>query len=189
MFMLWAIPAGILVGLLVGGRLSNLSGLGFRWGWLAVGGLLVQLVLFTPTGEAIAGSAGSAIYLASTLVVFVAVLRNISLPGMPLVLFGALSNLLAIAANGGYMPASADAIDIAGLPPGDHANSVVLADPALRPLTDVLALPAWVPMANVFSIGDVLIAVGIVWVIAAAMRRAVASDASDAAAAAAEMEG
>ena len=171
MFMLWAIPAGILVGLLAGGRLSNVSSLGFRWGWLAVGGLLVQLVLFTPTGEAIAGSAGPALYLASTLVVFVAVLRNVRLTGMPLVLLGALSNLLAIAANGGYMPASAEAMAIAGLPPGDHANSVVLVDPALRPLTDILALPAWVPMANVFSVGDVLIAVGIIWVIAAAMRR------------------
>ena len=177
MFMLWAIPAGILVGLLLGGRLSNLAGLRFRWGWLAVGGLLVQLVLFTPTGEALAGSAGPALYLASTLVVFVAVLRNVRLAGMPVVLAGAASNLLAIAANGGYMPASAEAMAIAGLPPGDHANSVVLADPVLRPLTDVLALPAWLPMANVFSIGDVLIAVGIAWAIAAAMRRRVAPEA------------
>ena len=50
-------------------------------------------------------------------------------------------------------------------------NSVVLAEPALRPLTDIFALPAWLPMANVFSVGDVLIAVGIAWTIAAAMRR------------------
>ena len=58
------------------------------------------------------------------------------------------------------MPADPGALDIAGLPPGDHANSVVLADPALRPLTDIFAIPAWLPMANVFSVGDVLIAVG-----------------------------
>jgi hypothetical protein len=179
MFMLWAIPAGILVGLALGGRLANLSALRFRWGWLAVGGLVAQLLLFSPAGEAIAGSAGPPLYLASTLAVFVAVLRNISLPGMPVVLFGALSNLLAIGANGGYMPASADAMDIAGLPPGDHANSVVLADPVLRPLTDVFAIPAWLPMANVFSIGDVLIAVGIVWTIAATMRRGPATVPSD----------
>lgn len=171
MFMLWAIPAGILVGLALGGRASNLSALGFRWGWLALGGLVVQLLLFTPTGEAVAGTAGPALYLASTLAVFVAVLRNLRLPGMPVVLLGALSNLLAIGANGGYMPASAEAMAIAGLPPGDHANSVVLANPALRPLTDIFAIPAWLPMANVFSIGDVLIAVGIIWTIAAAMRR------------------
>jgi hypothetical protein len=41
----------------------------------------------------------------------------------------------------------------------------------LEPLTDVFAIPAGVPLANVFSIGDVLIGVGIAVVIAAAMRR------------------
>ena len=45
MFMLWAIPVGIVVGLLVGGRIGNLSGFRFRWVWLAVAGLLVQVVL------------------------------------------------------------------------------------------------------------------------------------------------
>jgi hypothetical protein len=32
-------------------------------------------------------------------------------------------------------------------------------------------MPAWAPFANVFSIGDVLISVGLAWAIAAAMRR------------------
>jgi hypothetical protein len=32
-------------------------------------------------------------------------------------------------------------------------------------------LPAWVPFTNVFSIGDVLIALGVVIVIVSAMRR------------------
>ncbi len=179
MFLLWAIPAGMLAGLALGGRLSNLSNLGFRWGWLAVGGLVVQVVLFTPSVEAVAGAATPAIYLGSTLVVFVAVLRNVRLAGMPVVLLGALSNLLAIAANGGYMPADPKAMEIAGLPPGDHANSVVLAEPALRPLTDVFALPAWLPMANVFSVGDVLIGIGIAWTIVATMRRQPGRDAAE----------
>jgi hypothetical protein len=42
----------------------------------------------------------------------------------------------------------------------------------VRPLTDIFALPGWLPFANVFSIGDVLIGVGLVVVIAAGMRRA-----------------
>ena len=57
----------------------------------------------------------------------------------------------------------------------DHANSVVLADPALRPLSDIFALPAWLPFANIFSIGDVLIGIGVAVVIAVAMRRPSAS--------------
>lgn len=172
MFMLWAIPIGILVGLLAGGHFDALARFRFRWGGLAVAGLLVQVVLFTPTGDQLAGALGPPLYLLSTLAVFVAVLRNIRVPGMAIVALGAISNLAAIAANSGFMPASASALATAGLDgPGDHTNSVVLEDPALEPLTDIFALPDWLPMANVFSVGDVLIGVGIVIVLAAAMRR------------------
>ena len=55
--------------------------------------------------------------------------------------------------------------------PGDGpSNSIVIGDPALAPLTDIYALPAGIPLANVFSAGDVLIALGVVVAIAAAMR-------------------
>ncbi len=174
MFMLWAIPAGILVGLIARGRLDALSTFRFRWGWLAVAGLLVQVVLFTQAGDELAGGFGPALYVLSTVAVFVAVARNIRLRGMAIVAVGSLSNLAAITANGGAMPADPAALALAGLDgPGSHTNSVVLADAALRPLTDIFAVPAWFPLANVFSVGDVLIAVGIVIVIAAAMRRPV----------------
>ncbi len=170
--MLLAIPIGVGAGYLVGGRLSNLVGFRFRWGTLAVAGLLVQLVLFTRLGHELAGAWEPAIYVGSTLVVFAAVLRNIRIPGMPIVALGAVSNLAAIAANGGAMPASAAALAAAGLDgPGEHTNSVVLPNPALEPLTDIYAIPASWPLANVFSVGDVLIGLGIVIVIATAMRR------------------
>ena len=172
MFMLWAIPIGIVAGLLTGGHLDALASFRFRWGGLAVVGLLVQVVLFTPAGDQLAAGFGPALYVLSTLAVFAAVLRNIRLPGMAIVATGALANLVAITANGGFMPASASALAAAGLDgPGSHTNSVVLTNPALEPLTDIFAIPAWLPMANVFSVGDVLIGVGIVIVIAAAMRR------------------
>jgi hypothetical protein len=38
-------------------------------------------------------------------------------------------------------------------------------------LTDIFTLPPWVPFANVFSIGDVLIGLGVVVVIALGMRQ------------------
>jgi len=38
-------------------------------------------------------------------------------------------------------------------------------------LTDIFALPRWMPLANIFSIGDVLIGIGVAIAIAAAMRR------------------
>ena len=76
-------------------------------------------------------------------------------------------NLLAIVANGGVMPASPEAVArSAARTATGFSNSVVVADPALRPLTDIFALPPWLPFANVFSIGDVLLGVGIAVVIA-----------------------
>ncbi len=171
MFMLWAIPVGLVLGTLVGGTIEGLSAVRFRWAPLAIAALLVQVVLFTPLGDQLAGGLGPSIYLISTAAVFVAVLRNLRLPGMSIVGLGALGNLAAIAANGGAMPADAGALASAGLDgPGAHTNSVVVAAPALRPLTDIYAVPAWIPLANVFSVGDVLIGLGIVVVMVAAMR-------------------
>lgn len=171
MFMLWAIPIGLILGFVARGSIDGLLALGFRWGPVAIAGLLVQVVLFTAFGDSLAGNLGPAIYIASTVAVLVAVVRNWRMTGMPIVAAGSLSNLLAITANGGFMPASQEALDIAGFAgPGDHTNSVVLADPAFRPLTDIFALPAGVPLANVFSVGDVLIGLGILVVIVAGMR-------------------
>ncbi|MEW5990322.1 MAG: DUF5317 family protein [Chloroflexota bacterium] len=171
--MLWAIPIGIALGWLLRGHLDGLLHLDFRWAWLAVGGLLVQVVLFTPLGSAVVGDAlVPPIYIGSTLAVFVAVARNVRMPGMQIVAAGALCNLVAIAANGGLMPADPGALALAGFSgPGEHTNSVVLESPAFEPLTDIYALPAWLPLANVFSVGDVLIGAGVAVAIVAAMRR------------------
>lgn len=169
--MLWAIPVGMVAGLLLGGRTDGLLHLRFRWAALAVGGLLVQVALFTPFGDSVAGGLGPAIYIASTAAVFIAVVRNLRMPGMAIVAAGALSNLVAITSNGGAMPADPGALALAGFSgPGEHTNSVVLAEPAFRPLTDIYALPAWLPMANVFSVGDVLIGLGVAIAIVVAMR-------------------
>jgi hypothetical protein len=70
------------------------------------------------------------------------------------------------------MPASHAALEIAGrLTPRIYSNSSAVTDPALWPLTDVFALPSWVPLANVFSVGDVMIGAGIAVVIVLALRR------------------
>ena len=50
-----------------------------------------------------------------------------------------------------------------------QANSTALADPALPWLVDRWAAPSWIPLANGFSVGDVLIAVGAVVIVLAGM--------------------
>ena len=171
MFILYAIAIGLAAGIVLGGRLEALGELRFRWPWLALGGLAVQVALFSDPIASAIGAAGVPIYVASTLAVLATVLRNIQLRGLILVAAGAVSNLVAIVANGGYMPADPGALAFAGLDPkSGFSNSVTTADPVLRPLTDQFALPAGVPLANVFSVGDVLIALGIAVAIAAGMR-------------------
>lgn len=172
MFILFAVPVGLVLGLLIGGRLDRLADLRFEWAWLAVAGLAVQVVLFSsPIGESLGGGVGAAIYVASTGAVLVAVWRNLSTSGLPLVAIGAISNLAAIVANDGVMPTTPAALAAAGLSPRDgFSNSAIPENPALGPLTDILAMPSWLPFANVFSIGDVLIGLGIVLVIALGMR-------------------
>lgn len=180
MFILLSVPVGIVVGFLLGGRIGGLTKLRIRWAWLAIIGFAIQLAIFSdPIGTRV-GDAGPAIYVVSNIAVLAAVLRNLAIPGMPIVAVGAACNLAAIVANGGRMPADPGALAAAGIQVTGATNSVVVANPALAPLTDVMAIPAGVPFANVFSIGDVLIGVGVATVIALAMRRGRSPDAPSA---------
>ena len=172
MFMLYAIPIGLLLGFILGGRLAGFADLHFRWGLVFVLGLVTQVVLFSPAVTDRVGALGPPIYVASTALVLAALATNAGITGVPIVVAGAASNLAAIIANGGYMPASPAALAALGFTLGDeYSNSTVVAHPALQPLTDIFAMPTWVPYANVFSVGDVLIGIGVGVVIVAAMRR------------------
>lgn len=171
MFILYAIPIGIVAGYLLGGRLERLGDLRLRWVPLALLGLVIQVILFTDALGSPFGDASPAIYVASNLLVLAAVLRNVQVPGMALAAVGAGCNLAAIIANGGYMPADPEALASVGLGGPGYTNSIVLTDPALPFLTDIFAMPTWMPAANVFSIGDVLLGAGVAVTIALAMRR------------------
>jgi hypothetical protein len=110
-------------------------------------------------------SARPALVVASYLVGALFLVANRRVPGMPLVAVGGALNLLAICVNGGVMPASPAALAGAGLPPGEPGfqNSAAVADPRLAFLGDVFYVPASWPLSNVFSVGDVLIALGVAW--------------------------
>jgi hypothetical protein len=176
MFILYAVVIGLLVGALLGGRTAGLSEIKLRWAWVFLAGLLIQLVLFSDPITARIGDLGVPIYVGSTLAVAVVVAANYRITGMPIVALGAFSNLAAIVANGGYMPASAEAMAALGkTAPTVYSNSAVIPNPALPWLTDIFALPGWIPASNVFSVGDVLIGIGVIVVIVAAMRQAPAA--------------
>jgi hypothetical protein len=170
-FILYAVLAGLIVGLVTGGSAVRLGDLRLSWAPLIALGMAVQLLLFSsPLGNAL-GDAASLAYVLSNVVVLLAVAANLAIPGLQLVLAGGTANLLAIVANGGYMPVSPDALAAIGrLPTSGYANSVPRDVVMLEPLTDLFAMPSWVPMANIFSVGDILIGIGIAIAVIAAMR-------------------
>ena len=67
------------------------------------------------------------------------------------------------------MPVTHSAMHEAGRTALTQANSTALADPRLGWLVDRWAAPEWVPLANVFSLGDVVIAAGAVVIVLSAM--------------------
>jgi len=154
----------VLSPLLAGGDLRRLGDLRFRGSWLLLAALVAQVVVISVVpGEnrTVLASVHLATYAAAGW--FVTMNRRV--PGILVIAVGAASNGLAIAANGGTLPASRGALERAGLPidPHEFVNSGVLAHPHLAFLGDIFATPAWVPLANVFSVGDLLILVGVAW--------------------------
>ena len=172
MFILYAIVAGLVIGFLLGGRPAGLASITVRWSALIVGGMLAQVILFSaPVTERI-GDLGPWVYVLTTGVVLVAVFANWRIPGLAIVALGAASNFVAIIANGGYMPAGAGAMAALGRAEDTaYSNSALLAHPALEPLPDIFYIPRGIPFSNVFSVGDVLIGLGIAITIIIAMRR------------------
>jgi Family of unknown function (DUF5317) len=184
MLLLYAIAIGLLVGRLAGGRVRNLERVQLAWWGLALGGLVVQLVLFAPPVADRIGAAGPAIYVISTLAVLAALMRNLELPGFTLIAIGAVANLIAILANGGAMPSDPSAwLALTGkaeLPVSGFSNSVLIGPQTNFPfLGDVFVLPRSWPLANVFSIGDVLIGIGAAWFLIRAMRETTGSRVHD----------
>ncbi len=147
---------------LTGGHLSRLTDVRFRAPGLALAGLGAQVLVVSVLPD-LPGWLAITIHFASYAAVLGFVWLNRAIPGLWLVGLGGLTNFVVIAANGGVMPASADALRTAGRSTREAAftNSEVVAHARLGFLGDVLPLPAWMPFANVFSIGDVLIAIGV----------------------------
>jgi hypothetical protein len=147
---------------LTGGRLGALAGVRFRGAGLLGLALVVQVLIIsfisggpswlTPT-----------LHLATYVVALAFLAANFAIPGLRMVATGGLANFLVIVVNGGVMPASRAALVDAGRGQTQNAfdNSGVVEHARLRFLGDVFAMPTWMPFHNVFSIGDVLIGLGV----------------------------
>ena len=163
---------GLVVGRLLGGRFAALGDTKIVATWLVFVAIGLQMVAFpwsflpwtTPSTVA------RAIWLVSFALLVVMLVLNRALRGAMIVAGGLVCNLVAVVANHGLMPVLPQALRTAGDHYHIHNNSIQVVQPHVGFLVDRWAAPQWLPLANVFSVGDVLIAVGTVVALAAAMR-------------------
>ena len=141
--------------------IAPLGDLRFRSAWLVLVALGLQVGLIEVAPGGFPDWASSTLHLASYAAALTFVWCNRRYVGLVALGVGGALNLAVIAANGGVMPASAGAVQAAGLRHDDtFQNSAPVDDPVFEPLGDVFALPEPLPLANVFSVGDVLVVVG-----------------------------
>ncbi len=144
------------------GRLGTLADVRLRHFWVIGAALALQVVAIS-----IVSTWPRPLLVAAHLLSYVMagwfVWQNRHVLGLPVVAMGGALNAVTIAVNGGTLPASRAALATAGInpAPGEFNNSGILEHPRLPWLGDILAIPSGFPMANVFSIGDVLILVGL----------------------------
>jgi len=173
--------AGLLLGLLLGGRPADLINVRLRFALL----ILVAVIVRFGTQAAIAADVALMDLLRAPLfaiafgVLTVALWLNRRHPGLSLAALGVAANGTAVTVNGGFMPVYLPSMAAAGLSPTDLQPAFQVALPAALdlgfllqagPLGEIIPIP--LPfLATVSSLGDVLIAIGLGWFIFSTLLR------------------
>jgi len=175
MALLALLALAMIVSLLLGGKLSSLAAVHFRHSYLVLIALGIQILVFSGwwRSQGVSFLVSDMLYVASLVILAVAIWLNRHVPGMWALGLGLALNTAVIMVNGGHMPARIEALSTAGIASSVaefealHVTNSCLITPGtpLWFLGDVFAIPAWLPLANVFSVGDVLIALGGAWFI------------------------
>ncbi len=164
------------LGALLSGSLGGLRRFRVRWWPAAMASIAVQLVLFNPPfdRQAWALTWGPIVWVLCLVAMLAVLVRNgISAePGQTafrLAAVGLALNLLVVVANGGFMPQSTEArLAARGTPLVFDAAVPQLrnvkpsgSDTRLEWLGDVIPQPAWMPTANVVSVGDMVLSLAL----------------------------
>jgi len=158
-----------------GRAFSQIASLPLRSLWLAGLALVLQWPLMqAPGGPVKRVQAQQALFLISLLLLLVFVWQNRRLTAIQMVGLGVICNLLVILANGGWMPINPQTL--AQINPGSipeqwpiqvhygYSKDIILLQEQTRlwVLSDILVLPSPFQRPTAFSLGDLLIALGIV---------------------------
>lgn len=176
---------GLNLGWLRRGRVANLAALPVRHAWLPLVAVGLQLgfVFFSHANPGVAPSVRVGVLLATYAGLIGFLLLNRGLPGAGFLLLGASLNAVVMAANGGYMPITPEALARSG-----HESQIVrrggslfvygskdivleAEDTRLGFLSDVYGIPEELPFSATFSLGDLVIGIGATVLVSTGMSR------------------
>jgi uncharacterized protein DUF5317 len=172
-----AILGGAVVGFALGGRLRRLGELRLSWWPLAFLGLALQLLPIPLDSPGATHATAVGLLIASYLTLLVFLVRNLRVPGIPIIAVGFALNALVIGVNGG-MPVRDGALRTAAGSRYERTLRRLTIEGGAkhhlqRPGDDLVLLsdviPVGAPVREVLSIGDLVWLLGSGWVIAAAM--------------------
>ena len=180
MILLLALLAGLLVGLgWAGWQHRPYQAPALQSIWLAFAAFFPQIVVaYWPATRHLLPDWLASIALLISLILFaVFAWRNRHLSGMPILLTGLALNFIVIVANGGWMPispqtasrlAGSDVLGLVSLGSRFGQKDILLLsqNTHFEFLADRLLPPAWFPYQVAFSLGDVLVSLGIFWLLA-----------------------
>lgn len=180
MVLLTAVAAGLLLTIfrakLTGRRLKPIK---LKYDWLVFVAVLPQVIVFQipAIGEQVPDALIPFILVTSQALLLGFAAANITQPGVWALGVGLSANFLAIVFNGGWMPISPEVVRrlLPALPPdfslvdrrlGLSKDWIYAQDEMqLHWLSDRFTLPGWIPYQVAFSIGDLLIATGVIWLL------------------------
>ena len=168
MLFLGAIVLGLVLGTVTGGRIDNLARIRFRAPWLVVAAVIVrEAVLLTPLNRVAA--AGYVYLVALAGIGAWTAMHSRRIRGMWVITAGVVLNLLVIAANGARMPVAPEIAGAALISRGTIGQYTVMGSgTALNFLGDWIRL---YPAPEAYSVGDVLVAVGLAIVVFLSVRK------------------
>jgi hypothetical protein len=177
MILALAVVVGLIASLIRarGGALERIAAISLRWAWLVLLALALQWPLLrAPAGPRQNSSVQQVLLMASHLLLLAFVGLNWRSTAVKIVGLGVLCNLIVIVANGGLMPITPETLvqinqgsSLAQWPAGAHysySKDIILPRQAtaLWLLSDILVLPPPFPWPTAFSLGDLIIAGGII---------------------------